>query len=131
MNNLIYFSRTEISPTPKSTALGFWQSPCLNRTKATHFRKAMNEEIHPLEPSDELDLHNFNPSDAKELIEEFIWSCKQSGLPGGCVIHGKGTGSMRELTHAQLKANKLVRSFHLGGSGNTQNWGKTTFELIN
>jgi len=91
----------------------------------------MNEEFHPIEPSDELDLHMFHPNDAKELIEEFIWSCKESGLSGGCIIHGKGTGSMRELTHAQLKANKLVKTFQLGGSSNTQNWGKTTFELIN
>ena len=90
----------------------------------------MNEGIHTLEPSDELDLHHFKPDDAKELIEEFIWSCKQSGFSGGCIIHGKGSGSMRELTHTQLKANKLVKSFHLGGSGNTQNWGKTSFNLL-
>ena len=90
----------------------------------------MNEGIHTLEPSDELDLHHFKPGEAKELIDEFIWSCKQSGFPGGCIIHGKGTGSLRDLTHARLKASKLVKSFHLGGSLNTQNWGKTSFELL-
>jgi len=90
----------------------------------------MNEDIHILEPSDELDLHRFEPGEAKELIKEFIWSCKQSGFSGGCIIHGKGTGSLRDLTHAQLKASKLVKSFHLGGTGNTQNWGKTTFDLL-
>ena len=90
----------------------------------------MNEGIHTLEPSDELDLHHFKACEAKELIDEFIWSCKQSGFTGGCIIHGKGTGSLRDLTHARLKASKLVKSFNLGGSTNTQNWGKTTFDLI-
>ena len=92
--------------------------------------RLMNEDIHFPDPSDELDLHNFKPSDASELIDEFIWSCKESGFHTGAIIHGKGTGSLRELTHSRLKNNKLVKTFQIAGSGNIGNWGKTTFQLI-
>ena len=89
----------------------------------------MNEGIHTLEPSDELDLHHFKACEAKELIDEFIWSCKQSGFTGVVLYMEKEPG-VHDLTHARLKASKLVKSFNLGGSTNTQNWGKTTFDLI-
>jgi len=90
----------------------------------------MNKDIHFLDPSDELDLHNFRPSDVSGLIDEFIWSCKESGFHAGAIIHGKGTGNLRELTHSRLKKNKLVKTFQIAGSGNIGNWGKTTFQLI-
>jgi DNA mismatch repair protein MutS2 len=89
----------------------------------------MNENIHPLAPSDELDLHNFRPCDAQGLIHEFIWSCKENRIYTGSIIHGKGTGSLRKLTHSELKKNKLVKNFHVGSTGNLQNWGKTTRHL--
>lgn len=89
----------------------------------------MNDDITNLAPSDTLDLHNFKPSEVMDLINEFIWSCKNAGIMHGVIIHGKGSGSMRETTHAVLSKNPKVLKFNLGNSCNGQNWGQTSFTL--
>jgi len=90
----------------------------------------MNKEVFPLPPSNSLDLHHFKPSEVKDLIEEFIWSCQEAGILQCEIIHGKGMGNMRVLTHTILRKHSRVKSFHLGGVQNSQNWGKTSFVLI-
>ena len=90
----------------------------------------MSDTIWDAPIGDTLDLHNFRPNEAKELIEEFIWSCGQSSIRHATIIHGKGTGSLRELTHSVLRKNPQVKGFQLGNPDNQGNWGKTTFELF-
>jgi DNA-nicking Smr family endonuclease len=90
----------------------------------------MNEEVFSVPSSNTLDLHHFKPCEVKVLIEEFIWSCQQAGIFQCEIIHGKGMGNMRELTHSVLKQHLKVKSFQLGGVGESQNWGKTSFVLI-
>jgi len=75
-----------------------------------------------------LDLHGFQPSEVKELIPEYLSSCIETGLLEGRIIHGKGIGTMREIVHAQLKANPSVLSFALGDAG-SGGWGSTSFTL--
>ena len=87
--------------------------------------KILSDDFTRLPPSGELDLHHFNPSEIIEVVEEFIWSCKDQHLPSGAIIHGKGTGSLRELVHAKLGADSRVREYALAGP----NWGKTIFFL--
>jgi len=90
----------------------------------------MNKEVFSVPFSNTLDLHHFKPSEVKVLIEEFIWSCQQAGILQCEIIHGKGMGDMRELTHSVLKKHSKVKSFQLGGTGESHNWGKTSFVLI-
>ena len=71
----------------------------------------MNDEVFNIPPSNSLDLHRFKPKEVEDLIDEFIWSCHQAGIFEAEIIHGKGTGSMRELSHAVLKKNQRVKSF--------------------
>lgn len=89
----------------------------------------MSDEIHELKPDNILDLHNFRPNEVKELVGEFIWSCSQSSFQQGTIIHGKGSGSLRELTHSILVKSPNVKSFQLGDAQNPGNWGMTTFVL--
>ena len=89
----------------------------------------MNDRISQVPPSNCLDLHQFRPSDVPELIKEFLWSCQHAGITQGVIIHGKGTGSMRELTHKILRNHSGIESFHLGSSSNGENWGQTSFKL--
>ena len=42
---------------------------------------------------DELDLHGFNSTDARELLAEFLGQCARRGLRCVRIIHGKGLGS--------------------------------------
>ena len=89
----------------------------------------MNEEIHHIKSCDVLDLHNFRPNEAKELIVEFIWSCDQTSIKYGTIIHGKGAGTLQRLTHSILEQSPMVKSFKLGDGSNNGNWGKTVFEI--
>ena len=75
-----------------------------------------------------LDLHGFQPSEVKELIREYLSSCLESKIFQGRIIHGKGIGTLREIVHAQLRANPHVASFALG-EGNSGGWGATSFTL--
>ena len=86
----------------------------------------MSEEIHRVPPSDHLDLHNFKSSEAEELIDEFIWSCEQSGITRATIIHGKGSGAMRKLVESRLQKNQSVISFQAGSETKDENWRSET-----
>ena len=90
----------------------------------------MNEEQDPVIISTDgtLDLHQFKPSDAKELVREFLFECKKKGILSGRIIHGKGIGTLREMVHSELRKSTMIRSFQLGDH-NTGAWGATLFEM--
>ena len=85
-----------------------------------------NEKIDLVEfPIDgTLDLHTFNPKDVKELLPHYLEACRGKGIREVRVIHGKGTGMLRETVHAILKKIPAVVSFQLGGEG-AGGWGAT------
>ena len=75
-----------------------------------------------------LDLHTFNPREVKELLPAYIEECRERGIYEIRVIHGKGTGMLRETVHSILKKLQGIHSFKLadetGGS-----WGATIVQL--
>ncbi len=75
-----------------------------------------------------LDLHTFSPKDVKFLVPDYLVECKKRKIYSVRIIHGKGTGALRDTVHAILKRSPLVQSFKLaeGGSGG---WGATVVEL--
>ena len=76
----------------------------------------------------ELDLHTFRAADATSLVEEYLALCQQRGLTAARIIHGKGTGALRETVHALLRRSPLVESFRLGDE-TTGGWGATVVRL--
>ncbi len=76
----------------------------------------------------ELDLHTFRPSDIKPLLEDYFEACLEKGILRVRVIHGKGTGTLRETVHAQLRKSKRVESFRLGDES-SGSWGATLVQL--
>jgi DNA-nicking Smr family endonuclease len=75
-----------------------------------------------------LDLHTFNPREVKELLKEYVAACRQKGIFEIRVIHGKGTGTLRETVHSILKNIPEVASFRLAGEEGG-GWGATVVEL--
>ena len=60
-----------------------------------------------------IDLHGFDRDYASIAVKEFIidnYKMKNSKL---LIIHGKGTGILRNKIHLDLRRNKLVDSFKL------------------
>lgn len=77
----------------------------------------------------ELDLHTFRPSDLGELIPAYLAECRARDITVVRIIHGKGTGTLRETVHALLRRSPLVRSFRLGDE-HTGSWGATLVSLL-
>lgn len=76
----------------------------------------------------ELDLHTFRPSDLGELLPEYFLECRKRGILEVRVIHGKGTGTLREGVHRLLERLPEVRGFRLGDHA-TGSWGATVVTL--
>ncbi len=73
----------------------------------------MPDENEPVEmPIDGvLDLHAFEPRDAKELVPDYLSLCREKGILRVRIIHGKGTGALRETVRAILSRTPGVSSF--------------------
>jgi DNA-nicking Smr family endonuclease len=78
----------------------------------------------PLPITGELDLHTFRPADLGELLPAYLAACQARGLREVRLIHGKGTGTLRETVHAHLRRSPLVVSFRLGDE-TSGSWGAT------
>ncbi len=75
-----------------------------------------------------LDLHTFSPKDVKSLVPAYIDECLKRGILQIRIIHGKGTGTLRRIVHAELERHPAVAAFrHEGGSGGS--WGATVVDL--
>lgn len=65
----------------------------------------------------ELDLRGKNSDEALSELDMFIDDALRSNLPFATIIHGKGTGVLRQSVHKHLKGMKCVKSFRLGAYG--------------
>jgi DNA-nicking Smr family endonuclease len=75
-----------------------------------------------------LDLHTFKLREIPELVKEYLAACRERGILQVRIIHGKGTGTLRETVHSILAKHPNVSSFSLdhpqyGG------WGATIVRL--
>jgi DNA-nicking Smr family endonuclease len=85
--------------------------------------RVMDDEPHPVPVTNELDLHTFRPSELGELLPEYFSECLRLGIRGVRVIHGKGTGTLREGVHALLRRLPEVAEFHYPAADG--GWGAT------
>ncbi len=78
--------------------------------------------------SPEIDLRGMETLEGVLAAERYLDSAVMGKLKTVTIIHGKGTGALREAIQQMLKRNKLVKSFRLGryGEGET---GVTVVEL--
>jgi dsDNA-specific endonuclease/ATPase MutS2 len=75
-----------------------------------------------------LDLHTFHPGEVGDLLPEYLTACRGKGILDVRIIHGKGTGMLRETVHALLKRLPEVVSFRLAGQ-DAGSWGATIVRL--
>ncbi len=69
------------------------------------------------EISPELDLRGQYVDEALFQVEKYLDDAYLAGLSRVCLIHGKGTGSLRMAIHKQLNGHQRVKSFRLGEHG--------------
>lgn len=75
-----------------------------------------------------LDLHAFHPSEVKRLVADYLEECREHGVLHVRIIHGKGSGQLRRIVHAQLMRSPFVAAFHLAGD-DAGGWGATIVDL--
>ncbi len=75
-----------------------------------------------------LDLHLFQPKEVGDLVPAYLDECRKRGILQVRIIHGKGTGQLRERVHAILRRLPGVISFGLAPA-TMGGWGATVVEL--
>ena len=75
-----------------------------------------------------LDLHLFQPKGVGDLLPEYLAECRKRGILQVRIVHGKGTGQLRERVHAVLRRLPAVASFSLAPES-MGGWGATVIEL--
>jgi len=76
----------------------------------------------------ELDLHTFRPDEIAALLDDYFAECRKRGIARVRVVHGKGTGTLRETVHAHLRRSPGIAGFALGNE-TSGGWGATMVTL--
>jgi DNA mismatch repair protein MutS2 len=72
-------------------------------------------ELLPASPGMELDLRGQRAEDAVLALERYLDAAYLAGMPFVRIIHGKGTGRLRQVVRQALTGNAQVKSFEAGG----------------
>jgi DNA mismatch repair protein MutS2 len=92
-------------------------------TKTTSARKRRNQpaegsqhkEVFQAPPSMEIDLRGQRAEDALDMLDRYLDNAIVVGMPFVRIIHGKGTGRLRQVIRDTLRGNSNVSSFEDGG----------------
>ena len=68
-------------------------------------------------PSSEVQLRHLTVDEALLKLDKYLNDAFMAGLWQVRVVHGKGTGTLRQATHRALARHPLVKSYRLGGYG--------------
>ena len=82
-----------------------------NKYSFVHF----NNNISSISP--EINVIGENGDSAIAIIDKYLDSCYVSGIHQVRIVHGKGTGKLRDVIHNYLKNNKYVKSFSIAPYG--------------
>ena len=85
---------------------------------------AVSVSLGPVLSSADLDIRGFRADEALAALEQFLDRAMRDGLGSVRIIHGKGTGALRQAVREHLERHPLARSFeseapNRGGNGVT------------
>jgi len=73
---------------------------------------------------DALDLHAIAPRDVRDAVEGYLEACHERGFREVRIIHGRGTGTQREIVRSLLARSPYVAAFADAGA-ERGGWGAT------
>ena len=81
-------------------------------------KKRFHTNIPPItSPIDEVRLRQLTVDEATLKLDQYLHDAFMAGLYQVRVIHGKGTGTLRQVVREQLAKHPLVKSYRPGGYG--------------
>ena len=66
---------------------------------------------------DEVHLRHLSVDDATLKLDKYLHDAFMAGSYQVKIVHGKGTGILRQIVHEQLSRHPLVKSFRAGEYG--------------
>lgn len=87
-------------------------SPKLQRSNSSKIKMSKSYSISP-----EINLLGKTVDEAVSLMDKYLDDAYLAHLPSVRVVHGKGTGALRNAVHSHLKRLKYVKEFRLGEYG--------------
>lgn len=84
----------------------------VNKTGAGKIRMSKSASISP-----EINLIGKTTDEAIALLDKYLDDAYLSHLSSVRIVHGKGTGALRNAVHTYLRRQKHIKSFHLGEYG--------------
>ncbi len=84
---------------------------------AEETRESVSVPEKPQSPGMELDIRGVNIEEGLSLLEDYLDRAARVALPFARVIHGKGTGVLRQAIRNALKKHPLIKSFETGLDG--------------
>jgi DNA mismatch repair protein MutS2 len=75
-------------------------------------------------PEQQLDLRGWRVEEVHDALDQYLNDAYLAGMPSVRILHGKGTGALRQAVRAQLARHPLVKTFESapnaqGGDGIT------------
>ena len=91
-------------------------APNLTRTGSGKIKMSKSASV-----STELNLIGKNTDEGTSLLDKYLDDAYLAHLPSVRIIHGRGTGALKNAVHNHLKRCKYVESYRLGeyGEGGT------------
>lgn len=87
-------------------------APGYNKTQSGKIKMSKSATIHP-----DINLIGKTVDEALSDLDKYLDDAYLAHLPQVTVIHGRGTGALKNAVHAHLKKLKYVKSFRVGGFG--------------
>ena len=84
---------------------------------------------HDFQPSIEIDLHSLSVDECLLKVDQYLYEAYTAQLPYVRLIHGKGTGTLRQAVRRHLAKHPLVKSFRPAASFEGGD-GATVVELV-
>ncbi len=87
-------------------------APNLSKTQSGKIRMSKSMSISP-----ELNIIGKRVDEALPLVDKYLDDAYLAHLPQVTIIHGRGTGALKDAVHAHLKRTNYVKSYRVGGFG--------------
>lgn len=84
----------------------------VSKTQSGKIRISKSSTISP-----ELNIIGKRVDEALPIVDKYLDDAYLAHLPQVTIIHGRGTGALKEAVHAHLKRTKYVKSYRVGGFG--------------